>query len=123
MKFLLDMNISPLWLHHLIAAGFEVEHWSKIGEAFAADGEIMDYARLNGLIIFTQDLDFGISLALTGASTPSVVQLRSDDVLPFGIGDRVVDVIKQIELELMQGALVTIDPKRTRVRVLPLQRS
>jgi predicted nuclease of predicted toxin-antitoxin system len=51
-----------------------------------------------------------------------VVQLRADDVSPDAIGRRVLQALRQMEAELQEGALVTIDPNRTRLRVLPLQR-
>ena len=121
MKLLLDMNLSPLWLAPLQEAGFDAVHWSSVGRADAPDAELMRFASTNRMVVLTQDLDFGILLASSGADGPSVVQLRSDDVLPGGIGKQVVEALRQMEAELNAGALVTIDPKRTRVRVLPLK--
>lgn len=71
---------------------------------------------------FTQDLDFGLMLMATDSPKPSVVQLRAQDVLPKSIGGRVVDALRQMETELDEGALVTVDLKKTRLRVLPLTR-
>ena len=36
-------------------------HWSTIGVANASDEEIMAWAKENGYIVFTHDLDFGAS--------------------------------------------------------------
>ncbi len=118
--FLLDMNVSPLWVHTLASGGFEVEHWSRIGRASAPDEEILRYAASRGATIFTHDLDFGISLARTGAKLPSVVQVRSNDVLPAVIGAHVVESLQRLHSELLTGCLITIDPRRTRVRILPI---
>ncbi len=52
-------------------------HWSGIGKADARDEEIMQWARTNGCIVFTHDLDFGSALALTKATGPSVIQIRN----------------------------------------------
>lgn len=120
MKLLLDMNLSPLWLATLKDAGFEAEHWSAVGAADAPDVEIMRYAKTNGYVVCTQDLDFGLMLVATHSSKPSVVQIRAQDVLPKSIGRRVIDALRQMEAELDEGALVTIDPKKTRLRVLSL---
>ena len=49
----------------------------------------MDYASANGLIVFTYDLDFGALLASRKYS-PSVAQVRTQDVLPADIGGVVV---------------------------------
>jgi predicted nuclease of predicted toxin-antitoxin system len=120
MKLLLDMNLSPLWVETLTDGGFEVVHWASVGSANALDSNIMQYAEWNGYAVCTQDLDFGIILAATGNDRPSVVQIRADRALPHEIGIQVVDALKLFELELDAGALVTVNPKKTRVRALPL---
>lgn len=42
----------------------------------------MAWARANDRIVFTHDLDFGRLLALAGRVGPSVMQVRTQDVLP-----------------------------------------
>jgi predicted nuclease of predicted toxin-antitoxin system len=121
MKLLLDMNLSPLWVETLTDAGFEVVHWASVGLANTLDSNIMQYAERNGYSVCTQDLDFGIILAATGADRPSVVQIRVDRALPYQIGIQVVDALRRFDLELDAGALVTIDLKKTRIRALPLK--
>ena len=120
MRLLLDMNLSPLWIATLADAGFEAVHWSSVGRANAADANIMDFATRNQYAICTQDLDFGVILAATANPGPSVIQIRAEGALPDQIGPLVVDALRRFELELEAGALVTVDPKKTRVRVLPL---
>ncbi|MFM6255795.1 MAG: DUF5615 family PIN-like protein, partial [Dolichospermum sp.] len=46
---------------------------------------------------FTHDLDFGSLLAATGANTPSVIQIRTQDILPSSIEDIVISALKQFE--------------------------
>jgi len=121
MKLLLDMNLSPLWVATLAEAGFEAVHWSSIGLANTLDPNIMQYAEQNGYAVCTQDLDFGIILAATGNDRPSVVQIRADRALPHQIGLRVAEALRRFEAELEAGALVTVDPQKTRVRILPLK--
>jgi hypothetical protein len=65
------------------------------------------------------DLDFGAILAATKADSPSVLQLRTQDIFPRRIGESVVSAFKQFEDLLSQGALVSIDQKRARARILP----
>jgi predicted nuclease of predicted toxin-antitoxin system len=81
----------------------------------------MGYTRANDYIVLTHDLDFGAILAATHGEKPSVVQIRADDVSPRTIGKQVIAALLQMALELEDGALLTIDTSRTRVRVLPLQ--
>lgn len=60
--------------------------------------------------------------AATEATGPSVIQARTQDVLPDAIGSDVVRVLRTHSAELEQGAIVTLDKVRSRVRVLPIRR-
>lgn len=121
MKVLIDMNLSPRWANMLADSGIEAAHWSTLGAANAPDVEIMDFARTNNYVVLTHDLDFGTLLTATQGDKPSVVQIRSDDVSPNVIGKPVINALRQMTAELDEGALLTIDPSRTRLRLLPLQ--
>ena len=104
----------------LAAAGLDAVHWSIIGRGDATDTEIMAHARTNDLVVLTHDLDFGAILAATQGEKPSVVPIRADDTSPEAIGAAVVAGLRQLEAELDAGALVTIEPGQSRVRLLPL---
>lgn len=123
MKVLIDMNLSPRWVKLLADANIEAVHWSSIGAANARDVDIMGFARAKDYVVLTHDLDFGAILAATHGDKPSVVQIRSEDVSPDIIGKPVVAALQQMAADLEQGALLTVNPKRTRVRLLPLRRS
>jgi predicted nuclease of predicted toxin-antitoxin system len=71
MKFLVDMNLSPLWVPFLTNQGFEAVHWSTVGQ-------------------------------------------------PWAPGEIVVRAIRTAEQYLEAGALVTVDPFRHRIRLLPI---
>lgn len=122
MKILIDMNLSPSWVDLSTVAKIESVHWSNIGDRAAKDTVIMTYAQANSYIVFTNDLDFGTLLAIQQVNLPSVVQVRTQDLLPAAIGDIVLSALQQFELELEQGALMTIDSSRLRIRVLPIVR-
>lgn len=117
---LIDMNLSPEWARFLQESGWQAAHWSDVGDPQAEDATIMAWALSRGHIVFTHDLDFGTALALTHARGPSVIQLRSQGVLPEQIGALVLRELQRYEPELTVGALVVIEPSRSRVRVLPL---
>ena len=121
MKLLVDMNLSPRWIGVLADAGIEAAHWSTLGAKSAPDSEIMAYARDNDYVVLTHDMDFGAILAATHGEKPSVVQIRAEDVSPDFIGDQVVIALQQMASDLEEGALITVDPNRTRLRVLPLK--
>ena len=121
MKLLVDMNLSPRWIGLLVDNGIEAAHWSTLGANNAPDTEIMTYASANGYVVLTHDLDFSAILAATHGEKPSVVQIRADDVSPDVIGLQVITALRQMASELADGALLTIEPNRTRMRLLPLQ--
>ena len=122
MKLLVDMNLSPMWCDRFIGHGWESIHWSTFGEPDAPDTTIMAYAAAAGWVVVTHDLDFGAILVATGATAPSVVQIRSVDLSPDVIGDAVVAAMENFEHALEAGALVTVSPVKRRARVLLLTR-
>ena len=91
----------------------------RIGDATAPDKVIFEYARNNGYIIFTHDLDFSALLAAAQAHAPSVFQIRTQDVLSKDFQQAMIGALRQFETLLMEGALVVIDKSRPRARILP----
>jgi predicted nuclease of predicted toxin-antitoxin system len=82
MRLLIDMNLTPRWVHFLQNAEFEAVHWSSVGANSAKDGEICDYARQHTYVLLTNDLDFPQILAYTRQDAPSVVLLRGEPLVP-----------------------------------------
>ena len=121
MHLLIDMNLSPQWSEVLTTAGFSATHWSDIGRADAADQVIFHYAQEHEMVVFTHDLDFGDILAATGADSPSVIQIRTDDPTPQSMKEAVIAALHQFQSELSAGALIVVDPEKIRARILPIQ--
>ena len=119
-KLVVDMNLSVEWVAELTSHGWSAVHWSTIGDPSSEDSIIMGWARANSYVVFTHDLDFGTMLALTNATGPSVLRVRGQDVLPEDIGPVVIAALRQHDAALASGALVVVDSKKSRVRVLPL---
>ncbi len=122
MKFLVDMNLSPDWLSTIKENGFEGIHWSQIGKRDAVDKEIFSYAQENDFIVFTHDLDFGDILAATGAEYPSVIQIRAQDTSPQALSELFLKAVLRFEQHLNNGALITIDPNKSRAHILPISK-
>lgn len=121
MKLLVDMNLSPRWIGWLTQSRFEAIHWSSLGQHDALDAEIMAYAARHDYVVLTNDLDFSAILAVTHRQKPSVVQIRSENLSPEVIGPQVAAALTQLQSAIEEGALVNIEPLRTRVRLLPLR--
>jgi len=121
MRILIDMNLSPRWVQFLVDGEIESAHWSNLGAYDAPDSDIMRYARTHDYIVLTHDLDFGAILAATHGEKPSVVQIRAEDISPEAIGAQVFAALQQLKSEIEEGALLTIEPNATRMRILPLR--
>ena len=99
--------------------GWEAVHWSKVGAVDAKDQVILKWAKENDFIVFTHDLDFGAILAATHADGPSVIQVRTQNIMPEASGRLVIGAINQFMRELDSGALISINPQKARARILP----
>ena len=120
MKLLIDMNLSPVWVSFFEEHDVAAQHWSNLGDARASDRAIMDFARAGGFLLLTHDLDFGNILAVTGARGPSVIQVRTQDPTPEAVGKIILQALSNHAPQIERGALVTVEPQRMRVRILPL---
>ncbi len=120
-RLLIDMNLSPEWVDFLEKENIEAVHWSEIGDPSASDREIFAYAREHNFIVFTHDLDFGAILAATNAEAPSVVQIRTQDTMPAKQGAKLIEAMQTFESALKEGALLTLDEMKQRIRILPLK--
>ena len=120
MKIVIDMNLSPSWVPVLERHGWSAVHWADVGDPRAGDRVIMDWAVDHEHIVFTHDLDFGTMLALSHKGSPSVLQIRGQDVLPIHLERTVLAALAQHETDLSSGALVVVDEARSRVRLLPI---
>ena len=120
MKLLVDMNLSPSWVHSLARHDLEAVHWSTVGTPTAGDHEILSWAREHGFVLLTNDLDFSAILAATSDQAPSVVQLRTQDLLSETAVSAVVSAVRAHDRHIERGALLSIDEASARVRMLPL---
>jgi predicted nuclease of predicted toxin-antitoxin system len=122
-KLLVDMNLSPGWIDRLARHGFEAVHWSTIGAATAPDFEIITWADEHDFVLITNDLDFSAILAASAGASPSVVQIRTQDLLSDEAVSTVVTALEAHREDIERGALLSIDESGRRVRMLPLKGS
>jgi predicted nuclease of predicted toxin-antitoxin system len=119
MKILVDMNLAVRWANMLSARGIEAIHWSSVGKVNAPDDLIMAYAKDNGYVILTKDLDFSASLAASRGDKPSVIQIRAADSRPEKIFESVCLAINRFSADIEKGAVLTLDMQKTRIHILP----
>lgn len=120
MKLLLDQGLPRSASALLCEAGFDTVHVGDIGLAAAEDTEILQKAREDGCLVVTLDADFHTLLALTEAVFPSVIRIRIERLRAQALTDLLMTVLGECRQDLEEGAAVTVEPTRIRVRRLPL---
>ena len=121
MKILLDMNIPLKYAALLADRGIMALRWSDVGAPSASDVEIMAYARENNYIVLTYDLDFSAILSTTHELKPSVAQIRASVLHAEQAVDLVASALIQNADEMEKGAILSIDLKKSRLHLLPLE--
>ena len=97
-------------------------HVADVGLLSASDEAILAHAVASHQVIISADTDFGELLAVSGATRPSVVLLRSADRLtPYQQAALLADNLPAVAAELDSGAVVSIARGRLRVRLLPVR--
>ncbi len=120
MKFLANMGISPdtvSWLRH---QGYDAVHLHEQGLDKLPDIAILEKARNEGRVVLTHDLEFAQLLALSQATSPSVIIFRLADMRPDSVNRHLEQVLQQAQPALAQGAIVSVREHQTRVRSLPI---
>ena len=120
MKLLLDQGLPRTAAKLLRVAGFDTVHVGDIGYATVKDAAILQLATAEQRVVVTLDADFHTLLALSAASTPSVIRIRIEGLRAEAVAALIQSVVAQCEQELAQGAVVTAQEGRLRVRRLPL---
>jgi predicted nuclease of predicted toxin-antitoxin system len=120
MKLLLDRGLPRSAAVKLRNVSINTIHVSEIGLSAAEDAEIIQRVIEEDRVVVTLDADFHTLLALYEATVPSVIRIRIERLRAQALTDLLVKVINECSEELQQGAAVTIEPSRIRVRRLPL---
>lgn len=120
MKLLLDQGLPRTAAALLRDAGIDTLHVGEIMMSEAEDTEILQHAKAEGRVVATLNADFHTLLALDEAIAPSVIRIRIERLRAKALTDLLLRVIHECEEDLLQGAAVTVEPGRIRVRRLPL---
>jgi len=121
LKFLANMNISPLTVEDLKKLGWDIVRVPEIMDIKSKDIKILTYAREHNRVVITQDLDFSSLLALSGYEKPSVINLRVDNARPDYVTNRIIEIVNELEKELGEGIVVSVDEISARYRSLPIE--
>jgi predicted nuclease of predicted toxin-antitoxin system len=121
MKFLIDNALSPALADLLQQAGHDAVYVRSIGLQHADDDAIFDRAAAEGRILVTADADFGTLLAVRSSRQPSVIRFRGEGSRkPDAVARTPLANLPQVVDALESGSIVTFEPARVRVRLLPI---
>ncbi len=121
MRFLVDQCLSVDFASALTGAGHDVIHLRDLEMQRAKDPEVLDLARADQRVLVSADTDFGILLARTGATRPSVVLFRrTSGRHPSGQAALLLGNLAQITGALDAGSVAVLEETRLRVRRLPI---
>jgi predicted nuclease of predicted toxin-antitoxin system len=121
-KFLADVNVSRQVVARLRAEGFDVVRVPEIMDGRSPDEEIVHEARRRNAVVISHDQDFTSLLATTGATTPSLINIRVSYVDIGRLSNTIAAVIRKTSQELESGAIVTVNDAGVRVHRLPVGR-
>ena len=84
------------------------------------DLDIITRADQDNRIVVTLDVDFHTLLALNELTSPSVIRIRIEGLKAEALKKLLLAVIIECNEDLQNGAAITIDSNRIRIRKLPL---
>jgi predicted nuclease of predicted toxin-antitoxin system len=103
--------------------GHDVAHVGDVGLLTADDETILAHASREERTIVSADADFATLLAVANRSEPSLILLRSADLLtPSQQAELILANLDAVAADLRTGAVVTIGRGHLRVRTLPMRR-
>jgi predicted nuclease of predicted toxin-antitoxin system len=121
LRFIADMNLSPLTVNDLRKDGWDIVRVSDFLPADTTDDQILAWTRSQNSVLVTQDLDFSTLLALEGFSKPSLITLLLSNTDPEVVTLRLKRIVVQVEQALREGSAVTVDDVNVRIRRLPIR--
>jgi predicted nuclease of predicted toxin-antitoxin system len=87
----------------------------------ADDDVIFERAAVERRIVVSADADFGTLLAVRSSRRPSVIQFRGEGSRkPDALARTLLANLPQLVDALENGSIVTFEPARVRVRLLPI---
>jgi predicted nuclease of predicted toxin-antitoxin system len=113
MKILLDSCVAGTVFQQLSAAGYDVE-WTGNWTEDPGDEAILAYAYQEQRILLTLDKDFGALAILQGKPHTGIVRLVN-----FSSRQQPAvaqQILEQHHAALTARAIITVDPKRIRIR-------
>jgi predicted nuclease of predicted toxin-antitoxin system len=123
LRLILDQGVPRDAARLLRELGYDCRHVGELQMSRATDAEILAWAREQGATVVTLDADFHAMLAVSGASSPSVVRIRLEGLDARAMVELLSSVLVTYSSDLRQGAFVTVKSHKVTHHRLPIGRS
>ena len=120
MRWLLDQGIPRGTASHLRAAGHDAIHVGDIGMATASDSAIIAHGAVEQRVIVTFDADFHSLLAISQASSPSVIRIREEGLKGDVLAKLLIHIFDRFSSDLLNGCVMSFQNRKIRLRRLPI---
>ena len=120
MKIKLDENISRHLKSLLKQGGHEAITAAEQGFLGKTDIEIGVAVKVEGMLLFTLDLEFADLRKYPPGSHPGIVLFRPLSMGPLSVNSFITEFVTVTDLSSLSGCIVVVDPKRVRIRRPPL---
>ena len=120
MRFLADMGVPASVVTELRRMGHEAVHLREQDLQRLQDEEVLQKTIAENRILLTFDLDFSEIVALSGNQRVGVVLFRLRNTRADHVMERLEKILAESSDALEQGAVVTVEEHRHRVRRLPI---
>lgn len=117
MKIKLDENLSGGMLYELPALGHDVESAQTEGIVGVDDVRVANIAREEGRILLTMDVEFGDLRKHPPGQHPGITLFRPYSRGPGAMSRFVLRFMSEAHGLPITGAVVVVDPGRTRIRL------
>lgn len=122
MRLLADVNVSRHVVARLRKEGYDIVRVPEILDPRISDEDIIAEAHRRGAVVLSHDQDFTAILATTGATQPSLINIRGSEVEVESLASRIAQILRIAEQDLAAGAIVTLDDRGVRIHRLPVGR-
>ena len=119
-SILLDQGLPRSAASLLRDEGWDVLHTGDIGLSRSTDRQILEFAQNEQRVIITLDSDFHTILALTNASTPSVIRIRLEGLKGPDLALLIKKIWPRVEPQVKKGAMVTVTESGIRILNIPV---
>jgi len=123
MRFLADMGVSWRVVQWLRDMGHDATHLREQNLHRLPNGGIFTKAADEQRIILTWDLDFTEIVALSNTRVVSAIVFRLLNTRSANVIRRLTRVLAESAQDLEDGAIVSVEENRHRVRLLPIGRA